>query len=147
MRARLSLPVYRPMAARLGQRLGRHWGSMDSVASNTAQDRRYGRYRYTSSSYTYSHMSCLVRRWTGFRRRRGGFLNRGVPRWGGFRNRNRWGQGRRGRGGRWRRGGQRRQPPPPSREQLDKEIDSYMSETKGFLDKQLDDYMMEAANV
>lgn len=93
------------------------------------------------------HMFCLVRRWTGFRRRRGGFLNRGVPRWGGFRNRNRWGQGRRGRGGRWRRGGQRRQPPPPSREQLDKEIDSYMSETKGFLDKQLDDYMMEAANV
>ena len=37
-------------------------------------------------------MFCLVRRWTGFRRRRGGFLNRGVPRWGGFRNRNRRGQ-------------------------------------------------------
>ena len=44
MRARLSLPVYRPMAARLGQRLGRHWGSMDSVASNTLQDRRYCTY-------------------------------------------------------------------------------------------------------
>ena len=54
--------------------------------------------------------------------------------------------GRRGRGGRWRRGG-RSQGPPPSKEQLDKEIDSYMSETKGFLDKQLDQYMSEAQNV
>ena len=71
-------------------------------------------------------------------------------RWGGFRNRNRWGVFRRGgRGGRFRRGGRgggRRQPPPPSREQLDNELDSYMAGTKSVLDKQLDDYMMEAAN-
>ena len=58
---------------------------------------------------------------------------------------NRRGQGWRGRaGGRWRRGG-RNQGPPPSKEQLDKELDSYMSGTKAFLDRQLDDYMMEAA--
>ena len=37
--------------------------------------------------------------------------------------------------------------PPPSREQLDKEIDSYMAGTKGVLDREIDDYMMEAANV
>ena len=69
--------------------------------------------------------------------------------YGGFRNRNRWGQGRgrfnrgRGRG----RGGRRQQGPPPSREQLDKEIDSYMAGTKGILDKEIDEYMMETANV
>ena len=92
------------------------------------------------------------RRWTGFGfRRRGGYLNRGNRRfgYGGFRNRNRWGQGRRGWGGRFRRGGggRRQQGPPPSREQLDKEIDSYMAGTKGVLDREIDDYMMEAANV
>ena len=66
---------------------------------------------------------------------------------------------RRGVGGRWlgrrqhgagRRGGVRRgvanrRPPPPSREQLDQELDSYMSGTRSVLDKQLDDYRMEAA--
>lgn len=51
---------------------------------------------------------------------------------------NRW--GRRGRGGGWRGGNQRRQP-PPSREELDKELDAYMAGTRGVLDKEMDDYM------
>ena len=54
-------------------------------------------------------------------------------RWRGGRGRGR-GQGR-GRGG--------REAAPPSREQLDKELESYMAGTRNVLDKQLDDYMME----
>ena len=54
----------------------------------------------------------------------------------------RWGVGAR----RGRRGGQAgRRPPPPSKEELDKEIDSYMSGTRAFLDKELEDYRREAA--
>ena len=44
----------------------------------------------------------------------------------------------RGRG----KGVQRRQP-PPSKEELDKEIDSYMAGARSVLDKDLDTYMME----
>ena len=79
-----------------------------------------------------------------------------------------WGVNRGRRGGGGRGGGRRgaRRPPPPSREQLDKEIEVvspcyvctvkcrlinslqyqvYMSGTKSVLDKQLDDYRMEGA--
>ena len=41
------------------------------------------------------------------------------------------------------RGRGRREPAPPSREQLDQELETYMEGTKTVLDKQLDDYMME----
>ena len=73
-------------------------------------------------------------------------MRRGGGRWWGFR-RNRWGQGgvRRRGGMRYRgrgKGAQRRQP-PPSKEELDKEIDSYMAGTRSVLDKDLDTYMME----
>ena len=44
-----------------------------------------------------------------------------------------------GRGGR----GRGREELQPSREQLDRELDTYMAGTKNILDKQLDDYMME----
>ena len=88
----------------------------------------------------------------GIRRPMAGFRGRWGGKWLGRRG---WGanRGRRGRGGR--RGGRR--PPPPSREQLDQEIEVifqlrslatflyictkvYMSGTKSVLDKQLDDY-------
>ena len=110
-----------------------------------------GTYSHGNTFWIETELFCY-RRWGGFNYRRRGYLNRGNRRfgYGGFRNRNRWGQGR-GRGGRFNRGrggrGRRQQGPPPSREQLDKEIDSYMAGTKGVLDKELDDYMMEAANV
>jgi len=127
VKARLTMPVYRPGAGlQSNNRLlggARRWGSTESVNSNNV----------------------VRRRWNNFGRR-GGYFNRGIRRWQGFKMRNnRRGQGWRGRGGgRWRRGG-RNQGPPPSKEQLDKELDSYMSGTKAFLDRQLDDYMMEAA--
>ena len=41
------------------------------------------------------------------------------------------------------RGRGRREAAPPSREQLDQELESYMEGTRNVLDKQLDDYMME----
>ena len=87
---------------------------------------------------------------------RGGFGRAG---WARYRNRNRWTPGWR-RGGRWRGGrgrgrgqgsgrgqgrgrGRGREELQPSREQLDRELDTYMAGTKNILDKQLDDYMME----
>ena len=91
----------------------------------------------------------IFRRWSGFRGQRG-YLRRGGGRWLGFR-RNRWGQGvgqgRGRRGGLRNRGrgkGNQRKQPPPSKEDLDKEIDSYMAGTRSVLDKDLDTYMMEA---
>jgi len=120
VKARLTMPVYRPGGGLSGG--ARRWGSTESLSNNVVR-----------------------RRWNNYGRR-GGYFNRGIRRWQGFKMRNnRRGQGWRGRGGgRWRRGG-RGQGPPPSREQLDKELDSYMCGTKAFLDKQLDEYMMEAA--
>ena len=40
-----------------------------------------------------------------------------------------------------------RRLPPPSKEELDKEIDSYMAGTRSVLDKDLDIYMMEGEAV
>ena len=39
--------------------------------------------------------------------------------------------------------GSNRKLPPPSKEDLDKEIDTYMAGTRSVLDKDLDSYMME----
>ena len=73
--------------------------------------------------------------------RRNNYTNNTWNRWsyggGGGRGRGSRGRGGRGRGGR---GGGRRQP-PPTREELDKELDSYMAGTKGLLDKEMDEYM------
>ena len=96
-------------------------------------------------------MFLICRRWGGFRRRRGGYLaggfggnrfgnrNRRTPAW---RKGGKWRRGR-GRGRGLGRGRGRRDPAPPSREQLDQELETYMEGTKTVLDKQLDDYMME----
>lgn len=79
-------------------------------------------------------------RWRG-----GGYVRRSQetpfrPRWGhggGGRGGRRW--GRQFRGGYRRRGGWDK--PHVTREQLDKELDSYMSHSRHALDKDLDEYM------
>lgn len=66
------------------------------------------------------------------------FLGRGGMRGrGGFVGRGRGGRGRGGRG----RGGA---GPQVTREQLDNQLDAYMSKTKGHLDAELDAYMAQA---
>ncbi len=77
------------------------------------------------------------RKFRGNRRGRGFFQqgSRGRGYWrggGGF---------RRGRGGR--RGGRNDRGPPPTREDLDKELDDYMKDSRGALDKDIDQYMSE----
>ncbi|KAL8565840.1 hypothetical protein ACOMHN_057266 [Nucella lapillus] len=69
---------------------------------------------------------------------RGGFRGQGMR--GG---RGRGGMGRGGRGGRGRGGGNRGEG-GVSREQLDNQLDEYMSKTKSHLDTELDTYMAEA---
>ena len=62
---------------------------------------------------------------------------------GGFRGQGMRGRGRGMRGGRGRgRGGPRE--PGVSKEQLDNQLDEYMSKTKSYLDAELDTYMAEA---
>lgn len=59
---------------------------------------------------------------------------------GGFRGRR---GGMRGRGGRGGRGNATKKPVMPSKEELDMELDKYMSNTRSYLDKQLDQYMAQ----
>jgi len=76
--------------------------------------------------------------WRGGRRNNNFGRNRGGNRWSFGGGRGRGGRGRGWGGGRGRGG---RRPPPPSREELDKELDSYMAGTKGLLDQEMDEYM------
>ncbi|CAK6970590.1 chromatin target of PRMT1a [Scomber scombrus] len=78
---------------------------------------------------------------------RGGALSRGAARGGivrgrgGLRGRGSFaGRGGRGRG----RGGRGIHQPTVTREQLDNQLDAYMSKTKGHLDAELDAYMAQA---
>lgn len=125
VRSRISLPpqstynIYEPPSRRSGMGFLDRWGSGGSLRQGP-------------------------RRWQGFRRQgRFGARRRGGRWFGGYQRR--WGQrgSLRIRGGR--RAGRRFEPPPPSREQLDKELDSYMAGTKSVLDKEMDDYMIEGA--
>ncbi|XP_028254861.1 chromatin target of PRMT1a [Parambassis ranga] len=72
---------------------------------------------------------------------RGGSMSRGVARGrGGLRGRG----GFAGRGGRGRGRGRGVGRPTVTREQLDNQLDAYMSKTKGHLDAELDAYMAQA---
>ncbi|XP_038581005.1 chromatin target of PRMT1a [Micropterus salmoides] len=72
---------------------------------------------------------------------RGGALSRGVARGrGGLRGRGSFA----GRGGRGRGRGRGVGRPAVTREQLDNQLDAYMSKTKGHLDAELDAYMAQA---
>ncbi|XP_053189751.1 chromatin target of PRMT1a [Scomber japonicus] len=78
---------------------------------------------------------------------RGGALSRGAARGGIVRGRGglRGRGGFAGRGGRGRgRGGRGIRQPAVTREQLDNQLDAYMSKTKGHLDAELDAYMAQA---
>lgn len=57
----------------------------------------------------------------------------------------RMGWARGGRRGRGRRGWRTSDGKPPTKEQLDQQIDSYMASTKSAMDKELDTYMQEGA--
>lgn len=95
----------------------RRWGSSTSIASNGSKrggGRGGGNRRGLRRSRSLQNLS------RGYRRRGG-----------------RGGRGR-GRGGR---GGQQKTK-PPTKEELDQQLDNYMSNTKSALDKQLDTYMM-----
>ena len=132
IRARLSLP-----AGRAG------WGSQDSLDS-------LGAGNYDGPGYSNWQAARGGPGYSNWRAARGGRRagpGRGGGRWFGL-GRQGWGQGfarrRAGRGRRkGRRGGGRKNPPPPTREELDKELDCYMAETKGVLDKEMDAYMEE----
>ena len=94
------------------------WASTNSLASDGTGAMRNGGRRFNGGFY--------YRPRRGFNRRRGG----------GFWN-------RRGRGGRGGRGGRDRKP-QISKDDLDKEIDAYMKDTKSALDKDLDEYMEQS---
>jgi len=54
-----------------------------------------------------------------------------------------WARG--GRRGRGRRAWRTSDGKPPTKEELDQQIDSYMASTKSAMDKELDNYMQEGA--
>jgi len=70
------------------------------------------------------------------------FFTRGRGRGQGQRGQGQRGQGQRGRGQRGR--GQGRNYMPPSREELDNQLDAYMSQTRTALDAELDAYMADS---
>ncbi|XP_041035684.1 chromatin target of PRMT1a isoform X1 [Carcharodon carcharias] len=85
----------------------------------------------------------------GGMRGRGGLSRGGPPGRGGISGRGRGGIVGRGRGGfpsrgRGRGRGRGATRPPLTREQLDNQLDAYMSKTKGHLDAELDAYMAQA---
>nr|XP_020480472.1 chromatin target of PRMT1 protein isoform X2 [Monopterus albus] len=81
-------------------------------------------------------------RYSGGPAGRGGALSRGATRGGRGGLRGRGGFG--GRGGRGRGRGRSVGRPAVTREQLDNQLDAYMSKTKGHLDAELDAYMAQA---
>ncbi|XP_027892076.1 chromatin target of PRMT1a isoform X1 [Xiphophorus couchianus] len=85
-------------------------------------------------------------RYRGVPAGRGGVMSRGVGRGGVARGRGglRGRGGFAGRGGRGRGRGRGSGRPAVTREQLDNQLDAYMSKTKGHLDAELDAYMAQA---
>merc|ERR1712110_314109 len=80
-------------------------------------------------------------------RARGGFRprSRSMGRWGSTVSLSSDGMGRGGRRGRGRRAWRTSDGKPPTKEELDQQIDSYMASTKSAMDKELDSYMQEGA--
>jgi len=134
VRARLTLPVYRP-------RYQYQSGAGRGYFNNSPSVYRWNRWGSTDTL----HELRQAPRWP-VRRNRGrfmGHMGQGMGRrWIGRRVAWRTAN-RRGRGA-----GQRgaiKRPPPPTKEQLDKEIDSYMAGTRSVLDQQLDDYRQQGS--
>jgi len=119
-----------------GRYRGRGWSRAGRGGRGFYRSRSYGAWGSTASLAS-----------DGMGLRRGG-SGAGYP--SSRRPRRFFGQGSRGRGY-WRggrstgRGGWHPRGPPPTRAQLDAELDAYMADSKASLDKQLDAYMSEAA--